>query len=286
VLQLVNLFTGPPGSRLSYGARTLIVLALLCLPLSAGYALAAREVLDTSGLLRRIARNLLVQRGSIGLFLVAGGVVGLASGDWVSGLMRDKPRAASVIGILCGLLLGAGSFLAARWCHGRVVRQIDRLLFRREYEIGRLLESLAEEIRTVETGAELAVAIDQRLQRVFEPSSLAVYLTEDDRLRAECGEVPSELTEIPLDEPMLPAVSPKSDDRAPSGRPISKIDRVEQLGPDCLVPIGGGKSGLLGLVVLGPRNSKEPYSGADRRRLAAVGRQAAIALQAMDSATD
>jgi hypothetical protein len=263
VLQLVSLFTGAPG-----------------------YALAAREVLDTSGLLRRIARNLLVQRGSIGLLLVAGVVVGLASRDWVSRLLQDKPRAAAVVGILCGLLLGAGTFVAARWGHGRVVRQIDRLLFRKEYEIAQVLEGLAEDMRSITTGPELAAAIDQRLQRAFEPSSVAVYLAEDELLRVECGEVPSDLTEIPLDAPMLPAAPRKTDDKTQTGRPISKIDRVEQLGPDCLVPIGGGESGLLGLVVLGPRSSKEPYSGADRRLLAAVGQQAGSALQTLDASND
>jgi serine phosphatase RsbU (regulator of sigma subunit) len=51
------------------------------------------------------------------------------------------------------------------------------------------------------------------------------------------------------------------------------------LGAECLVPILGRKSGLLGLLVLGPRLSEEPYSGEDKHLLDSVASQAGVTLE-------
>jgi phosphoserine phosphatase RsbU/P len=51
------------------------------------------------------------------------------------------------------------------------------------------------------------------------------------------------------------------------------------LSPECLVPILGRNSDPIGLIVLGPRLSDEPYSGEDKRLLDSVASQAGIALE-------
>jgi serine phosphatase RsbU (regulator of sigma subunit) len=51
------------------------------------------------------------------------------------------------------------------------------------------------------------------------------------------------------------------------------------LTPECLVPILGRDSRLIGLVVLGPRLSEEPYSGEDKSLLDLVASQAGITLE-------
>jgi sigma-B regulation protein RsbU (phosphoserine phosphatase) len=58
------------------------------------------------------------------------------------------------------------------------------------------------------------------------------------------------------------------------------------LGPECLVPIPGRRSELLGLVVLGPRLSEEPYSGEDRALLEAAASQAGLALESIGMAEE
>ena len=54
---------------------------------------------------------------------------------------------------------------------------------------------------------------------------------------------------------------------------------LEPLQPECLVPMLGRNGQLLGLAVLGPRLSEEPYSGEDRRLLDSVANQAGSALE-------
>jgi serine phosphatase RsbU (regulator of sigma subunit) len=59
----------------------------------------------------------------------------------------------------------------------------------------------------------------------------------------------------------------------------SKHFQLAPLKPDCLVPMLGRDSRLVGLVVLGSRLSEESYSSEDKRLLAAVAIQAGIALE-------
>jgi sigma-B regulation protein RsbU (phosphoserine phosphatase) len=51
--------------------------------------------------------------------------------------------------------------------------------------------------------------------------------------------------------------------------------------PECIVPILGREGRKLGVLMLGPRLSEEPYSGEDQRLLASVASQAAAALENM-----
>jgi serine phosphatase RsbU (regulator of sigma subunit) len=54
---------------------------------------------------------------------------------------------------------------------------------------------------------------------------------------------------------------------------------LSPLSPECLVPILGRDSRLLGLLVLGQRQSEEPYSDEDKRLLDSVANQAGVALE-------
>ncbi|HEX8764711.1 MAG TPA: GAF domain-containing SpoIIE family protein phosphatase [Candidatus Acidoferrum sp.] len=54
---------------------------------------------------------------------------------------------------------------------------------------------------------------------------------------------------------------------------------LEPLAPECLVPILGRTSRLIGLLVLGQRRSEEPYSGEDKSLLESVASQAGITLE-------
>ena len=77
---------------------------------------------------------------------------------------------------------------------------------------------------------------------------------------------------------MHPAVRPfepssNGEDRQPAF--------LQALQVECLVPMPGRDGRLVGLLVLGPRLSEEPYSGEDKRLLAAVTAQAATALESI-----
>jgi len=54
----------------------------------------------------------------------------------------------------------------------------------------------------------------------------------------------------------------------PSGSPgVADLAALSSLAPECLVPILGRENNLIGLLVLGPRLSEEPYSSEDKHLL-------------------
>jgi serine phosphatase RsbU (regulator of sigma subunit) len=62
---------------------------------------------------------------------------------------------------------------------------------------------------------------------------------------------------------------------------VGKLLLLGPLAADCLVPILGRDHRLIGLLLLGPRLSEEPYSGEDKRLLGSVANQAGGALESI-----
>jgi hypothetical protein len=90
--------------------------------------------------------------------------------------------------------------------------------------------------------------------------------------------VPRDLDKIPATLPLLTEIAQrgKAWDVPPGPEPAADMG---PLAPECLVPILGRDNDLIGLLVLGPRLSEEPYSGEDKALLDSVAAQAGIALE-------
>jgi len=143
------------------------------------------------------------------------------------------------------------------------------------------LQELARDVAATSHVEELVQRLERGIGRALRPVSFALYFTHGDRLIVEHGDVPEELREIPLDQPLV------EDESGDDARTLESLDTVTPFGPDQLVPlIGSDGPPLLGLMVLGPRSSDEPYSAEEKRLLASVGRHAAAAVEAGTSDTN
>ena len=153
-------------------------------------------------------------------------------------------------------------------------QRIDRAFFRNAYDVRIILEDLVEKTRTATSRSELATLLEHHLIQALQPAFFAVYLeTSDSQLSAAPASVPAELKTISVTQPLMV-------DLARRGRPweVSENTRGDAPGlfllaplrPDCLVPVLGRDSRLVGLLVLGPRLSEEPYSRDDKHLLASV----------------
>jgi hypothetical protein len=243
---------------------------MLLFPLAWVHAVVARDVPDAAVLARRIARQLLLGRARIGLFIVLGGMLGLTLADVVQRLARPLGAAALPLGIGVGLAVAVAVAWGAERLHPRYRERIESSVFRGAVEARRALQGLAQNLRAASTANDLALQLERQLHHALVPISLAIYLKHDaERLKIARGMVPEEFEEIPLEAPMLPPGAGKKN------RAIGGLDRVIDLGSDCLVPIAGPETGLLGLIVLGPRSSREPYTDEDKRLLGAIGGAAA-----------
>ncbi len=255
------------------------VTATLLLPLAWIRSMLAPENPDAAVLFRRGARLLLVGRGHVGLSMVLAGLIGVSAAGAALGLLGHLGSGqALTAGIAAGLAV-APLFLWGEWrLHSRFRDRIERALFRDEYESRRVLSELAAQLQVAPSAAELARNLERQLHLALRPTSLAIYLEcGGDCLKIERGIVPEGFEEISLGAPLLPAeaAGPKQ------ARSIRNLDRVIELGADCLVPLVGRGTGLLGLIVLGPRRSREPYSDDDKRSLGLIGGDAANALRAL-----
>jgi len=282
-----------------------VVLLSSVWPLSFAYAVVKHRVLEIPVLLRRSARYVLVQRGFLVLLFAAAAI---AIGVFTHVFARFVQADSNV-----GMTLSAVFGIVLVWSSAPLVKKgtvrIDRAFFRSAYDARVILQDLAEKTRTVTDRHELAKLLQTQIKGALHPKSISCYLeAEDGNLVAERRSVSEEFNTIPsaLPRPLFPfrfgaVIVPRELDIIPATMPLLKEiaqrgkawdipqgpDTAGDLGPlapECLVPILGRNSRLIGLLVLGQRLSEEPYSSEDKHLLDSVASQAGITLENIDLA--
>ena len=285
VIVVASIYLGRSYMTFPFELWAPTVIGLLLVPLSFAYAVVKHRVLEIPVLLRRSARYLLVQRGFtilLGLLGVTISMlfVGRASRMIPLGDHQDIYKQLMIVAAFGGAVVWAG----AR-AHRRVAERVDRAFFRSAYDARRVLENLTERARQATTVDELARQLRFHVKAALHPTTLAIYLeSSEGRLEEQTSEPPTEFATLPADLPLL--IDLEKDCRPWDVEPSSngedrQPDFLQALQAECLVPMPGRDGRLVGLLVLGPRLSEEPYSGEDKRLLAAVAGQAATALESI-----
>ncbi|HEV3041948.1 MAG TPA: SpoIIE family protein phosphatase [Candidatus Angelobacter sp.] len=263
------------------------VLLVSLFPVCFAYAVVKHRVLEIPVLLRLSARYLLVRRGFALLVLLMASAVDVIVVLAFSKLFQTDPRIAMSIGMGFGLVLAWVSAPGLR----HATQSIDRAFFRGSYDARTILQDLAQKVRSINYREELASLLQQHLSLALHPSSLAIYLkSEHGSLQPEAtdGAIAGELKE-------LPGASTELADLARYGQPLEVnpdtnrsplIAKLFPLHPECLVPVLGRSTELMGIFVLGPRLSEEPYSKEDQLLLGSVASQAGLALESIQLAQE
>ena len=257
------------------------VIALFLIPLSFAYAVVKHRVLEIPVLIKRSARYFLVQRGFVLLILLLGIAVTLM---FAHALGLYFPRHESV-GVPMGAGLGVILVLVGTQVQSKVTRRLDRAFFRSAYDTRQILIDLAAKTRTAASRDDLAQLLRHEINEALHPSTIVIYARDASGQLVTSANVP-ELRSPPPDLPVLRALQGRGhswDLLALSGNPPAP-SILQPLQPECLVPILGREGELLGLAVLGPRLSEEPYSREDERLLDFVANQAGTALQNIEMA--
>ena len=259
------------------------LLAFPLMPLSFAYAVVRHRVMAVPVLVQRGARYLLVQRGlavaSVASSLVVGGGAGDAGAAVAAGGVR---RGAAGRGRR-GRVLGVGVARAGARVERRITDRIDRAFFPERYEARRALEELADRTRTAEDRPALASLLQAMLRSAFRPVSLAVYLEDPDG-RLAAADLPAGPGVLARDAGALAELASRA---RPAVLPPPGVDDAADelhrllapLQPECLAPMVDRNGRLVGVVVLGGRQSEEPYSGEDVRLLTVVSLQSALTVQ-------
>jgi sigma-B regulation protein RsbU (phosphoserine phosphatase) len=263
----------PPG-----WVATLVYALVYVFPLSFAYAVVKHRVLELPVLLKRSARYVFVKRGFTVLLVLVGAQASALFALSLGRLFAVEPSLATTAGVGFGFLLAGVSAPAIR----KTTRLIDRSFFRDAYDARLVLQELAEQIRAAASRPELAALLRGQLDRALHPTFILVYLDSPaGPLHTDDPTVPERLRDIAPDAPGLVELARRGRPRPfePDAREPASF--LAPLGPECLVPIVGRNARLLGLAVLGPRLSEEPYSGDDERLLASVASQAGVTLENM-----
>ncbi|HUK88671.1 MAG TPA: SpoIIE family protein phosphatase [Terriglobales bacterium] len=266
------------GVQTSFWLDTALIIVLLLYPLSFAYAVVKHRVLEIPVLLKRSARYVLVQRGFIVLLFVAAAV---AIALFTRTFSRILP-AGSNLGMTASAVFGIVLVWVSSPLVKRGTQRIDRAFFRSAYDARQILEDLVAKTRSAQDRETLARLLADHIRQALHPVSLVIYLAGPaDGLVAVEGQVPPELQRLPLDLPLLAELARRGQPWGvlAESEDLPGISLLSPLAPECLVPMPGRDGRSLGLLLLGPRLSEEPYSGEDKRLLAAVASQAAGALE-------
>jgi phosphoserine phosphatase RsbU/P len=291
------------GFQPPFWVDSAVIIVTLLYPLSFAYAVVKHRVMEIPVLLKRSARYVLVQRGYFVLLFVA---AAMAIALFTRTVSRFFPEGTNI-----GMALSAAFGIVMVWVSAPMVKRgterIDRVFFRSAYDARVILQDLAEKTRTVADRHELAKLLEIQIEGALHPKSLACYLEAGNgNLVAEGGTAAGEsgiptglpwprfpfrfgAVFVPRETDAIPASMPLLADIAQRGKAWDVPPSPEALGggplaPECLVPILGRNSRLIGLLVLGPRLSEEPYSGEDKHLLESVASQAGITLENIDLA--
>lgn len=252
-------------------------LSLCLVPIAFAYAVVKHRVLEIPVLLKRSARYVLVQRGFIVLlFILAAVTIAL-----FTRLFSQFFQADSNLGMALSAVFGIVLVWASAPVVKRGTERIDRAFFRSAYDARRILEDLASRSRTATSRSELTGLLERHVQEALHPGFQLLYLEAgDSELRIERGTVPPELRRLSANIPLLTNLAERAQ---PYEVPPAEADTATfsslPARPECLVPILGREVRLLGLLVLGPRLSEEPYSREDKRLLASAASQSGVALE-------
>ena len=286
VLVAVPLIAGLAGVSFAWPWPVAIVLQLLVLLSAVGfaYAVAVRRALSPRTVIRQglhyaLARKTLALLTALPTILLLVSLIG----------QRDRPLATIIearpLFYLSSLLLAG---LALRY-RDAASRRLDRKFFRSEYDAREILLSLASRIPGESDPRALVSLVLGDLQSALHPQHAAVLAGSGDSYETvhAAGPAPAPLRATSGLAQLLqwsdaPLEVTLNDPRSPAARlPAADREWLAASGAVLLVPIAAGTGAerpLVGVIVLGPKKSEEPYSTEDRKLLGSIAAQMGVAL--------
>ena len=270
---LYESFVGPaPVSGFGFAGDAFTVV----IPISVAYAVVKHRVLDIKVVVRRGLQYLLARRALQAL--VALPIAALAYTAVVHG---DQTIAQLVSGSTAYLYWTAAAALALRF-RGPMGRWLDRRFFREEHDREEVLLGLLDDLGGVESMAELSRRVCAELESALHPKVVGLWHRDPDALALAYSSGPlARAAQFPAGGRLLPWLEERGsavDLPLPSDAGVSAEEArwLAEAGAHLLVPISDSSDRLVGVLLLGEKQSEEPYRAGDRQLLQAVAWQTAI----------
>jgi phosphoserine phosphatase RsbU/P len=259
------------------------LLALTLFPATLAYLIVVHRAMEVRVVLRQGLQYALARGGIRALQFLATAVVTFAAAALLAGGHSNRPQKITTISA------GIAVVFLARRAGDRLRAWTDRRFFREAYSAEQVLSELSEEARKFVETRPLLETVTQRVSETLHVPHAAVLLESNGRYcvaQAVGGNPPPESC-LPagarsiehLRSTNRPAVVYFDDPRSwLQQAPPEEQDRLKKLDAQLLLPMAG-RERLLGVMVLGPKRSQEPYSRTDLHLLQSVATQTGLALE-------
>ncbi len=239
-------------------------------PISIGYAIVKQDLFEIDVFLRRAITYALVVVTVSSAYLVALFVFG--SLVPARELLSQSAAAKAVLNL--------GVLLVIAPTHRRAQDCVDRVFFRKSYDAGHALSVLSESLASARTTEDVVTYAQQVIGQALCPASSTVFVAaeSDGKLRELVDGILGRLA-VPTDAVarlVRGDVLARYEWDDGSGRSIPAF--FTQLDAELMLPVRSGDA-LLGIVVLGAKQSGRAYSAHDVAFLRTLANQVALAMR-------
>jgi sigma-B regulation protein RsbU (phosphoserine phosphatase) len=250
-------------------------------PLSLAYTVIVQRALDLRIILRQGTRYAFA-RGTLWVLQV---IVVVFLGFRLAHFAHTSGRVGQLIAPI--LFVVAVLFLQLRVARP-LSQWIDRRFFREAYSVEQVLVELSDQARSFTETEPLLRTITERISQTLHVQRISFLLRQGKLFQLQYAQGPS-ASELSLPENSS-TIRALAIDRSP--KPVyrehpdpwltlaapAEVAVLDQLQAELLLPLPG-RASLIGVMVLGPKLSEEPYSRSDRRLLSSVALQTGLAIE-------
>jgi hypothetical protein len=269
---LLGYWQSPGADIFATGTSTLFALVFLAVPASFAFAILRPRLFDRGLMIRQGLRYALARR-SVAALIPTLGVILLV--DIL--IHRAQPIGEMLQSRWWWFTLVGAALLVVRFHREDWLARVDRRFFRERYDAQRLLRNIADQITHASHVDGIAPAITQQINEALHPTFVSVLTHVPSEAKfspivtgsagtPEVG-LPASLSVIGVLSVLRKPLALSLGDTAwvRQQLPLEERALLVARGIELLVPISGRQSSALplGLLVLGPRRSEDPYNQED-----------------------
>jgi eukaryotic-like serine/threonine-protein kinase len=249
----------------------------IAIPLSVAYSVVRHQVFGVKVAIRRGVQYLLA-RGALRVLLAAPSAALL----YTLVVQRHRTVTEIVAGSSAYLywILALGLSLKFRVT---VLRWIDWKFFREQYDREQVVFNLVDELGQLDSAEQISALVCRQLERSLHPKSMHIWWRENGVMKLASTSDPSVATaRFPISEGLLEKLRRLGTVSAVPLAPGTGVSHGEsrwlaERGVRLILAMAAA-DGVEGILMLGEKQSEEPYSAGDTRLLHAVGQQTAVIL--------
>ena len=256
--------------------RRLAMIPAVLIPFTTAYAILQHRAFDINFVVRRSMQYVLAKSGLRLLLSIP--IFGL----FYTIIANSHRTIADVIlhnVVFIGLIILLSIMLRY---HGKLRAWLDRRFFREQYHQDHLLMALSEHLSSFEAPRDMAEYVGKQLMAVLHPRSVVILYKNQNALYSPCYLSNAKATAIAFhkESPLIRLLENGDPARfvstLRSNLPRKDWHSIARTGADLVVSMTGLGGDVSGLLLLGAKQSEEPYSQYDQHLLVGIAKQMAI----------